>query len=57
MTGLLFILVLAIGIILTFLVPPVGIAILGLLIVWGVFLIARSGASGITWVFSKSRYA
>jgi hypothetical protein len=57
MTGLMFILVLAVGLVLTAIIPPIGLIILGLLALWVVFKIVKGGTKGLAAIFSSGRKA
>lgn len=55
MSGLLFILVLAVALALTVMIPPVGVLTLLLLVVWVVFMSIKVGSRGIFALLSLGR--
>lgn len=52
MSGLMFILVLGVGLVLTLVFPPIGLLILGLLALWVVGAVLKGGVKGALALFS-----
>lgn len=55
MSGLMFILVLGFGLVLTVVFPPIGLFILALLVIWVIAAVLKGGAKGALAVFSVAR--